>query len=427
MAKVKSSGLRNYVGRLGGSVYYILKGQNIARELAPQISNPRTSVQMRQRMKWANLVAMYKASKGWMGRKSFEGKKSNWSDYNAFMSANLGADYVYLTKQMVENGHCVLAPYTMTKGSLPSIAMRWSAEDYEFASDISLGGRVLGITSPIKDLSEAIVDNNAGWAYGDQLSIIVMFNGRTYRPYLYAFEIILDSSDETTLEDIFNANGQVLYETDGNLHLNFNDLYNPTQGLAVACTFVHSRTTSGKTSVSTQQLALNADGLTEYNALRTEDAFNNARESYGIGVEVFLDAGYIDGTRQSEEMPNGIVSFTGVYATGEDMTDDFAISNGGVNTFKASSEGGTPEYTTFTIGTLLPMDTTKEYCLAFLPAGESTPVVSNASYPSGPLTLQSLYPRTGALQIEGKAGTFYLVESDIYERDKRIAACPVTA
>lgn len=425
MAKVKSSGLRNYVGRLGGSVYYVLKGQNIARELAPQITNPRTSVQMRQRMKWANLVAMYKASKGWMGRKSFEGKKSNWSDYNAFMSANLGAEYVYLTKQMVENGHCVLAPYTMTRGSLPSISVEWNDEDQVFASDISIGDLRIISTTTIQELSQAIVDNNIGWAYGDQLSLIVMFNGRTYRPFLYAFEIILDSSDESQLVDILD--GQLLYNTNNLLTLDYGSLDNPTQGLAVACTFVHSRTISGKTSVSTQQLALNADGLTEYNALRTEDAFNNARESYGIGVEVFLDAGYIDGTRQSEEMPNGIVSFTGVYATGEDMTDDFAISNGGVNNFKASSEGGTPEYTTFTIGTLLPMDTTKDYCLAFLPAGESTPVVSIAGNPSGPLTFQSRYPRTGALQIEGKAGTFYLVESDVYERDKRIAACPVTA
>lgn len=426
MAKVKSSGLRNYVGRLGGAVYYVLRGQNIARELAAEVSNPRTPTQMLQRMKWANLVAMYKTSKGWMGRKSFENKKSNWSDYNAFMSANLGSASVYLTKQMVENGHCVLAPYTMTKGSLPAIGMEWNDTATVFKSDLSLGSTRLSNTTNIAQLSEAIIDNNTEWAYGDQLSIIVMFNGRTYRPYLYAYEIILDNEDEREFSEMFGENENMLTDTDGYLDLDPSEVYNPTQGLACACAFVHSRTTSGKTSVSTQALVLNGDGTTEYNSYRTSDAFENARESYGIGEEVFLDAGYLDGSSSTPIILNTITSFTGIWRTEQDVEVGFTITDGGTNTFHPSEQGASQEYTSISLTTELALNRDTEYCVAFIATGETTAKVSYADTPSGTYAVNLRVARSVSTQIEGQAGTFYLVESDIYERSKIVARLSVT-
>lgn len=426
MAKVKSSGLRNYVGRLGGAVYYVLRGQNIARELAAEVSNPRTPTQMLQRMKWANLVAMYKTSKGWMGRKSFENKKSNWSDYNAFMSANLGSASVYLTKQMVENGHCVLAPYTMTKGTLPAIGMEWNNDETLFISDLTINLGIASTTS-IAMLSEALVDNNTDWAYGDQLSLIVMFNGRTYRPYLYAFEIILDNEDERTLAELLgDAVGEIFDSFNGYLAINPDEIYNPTQGLACACAFVHSRTTSGKTSVSTQALVLNGDGTTEYNSYRTTDAFENARESYGIGEEVFLDAGYLDGSSSSPIILNTITSFTGIWYTEQDIEVGFTITDGGTNTFRPSEQGASQEYTAISLTTELALNRDSDYCVAFIPTGETTPITSISDTPSGTSSINLRYPRSGATQIEDQAGTFYLVESDVYERSKVVARLSVT-
>ena len=96
MAKVKSGGIRNLIGRVGGNVYYMNKGQNIARELAPAISNPQTAAQQEQRMRWANLVSFYRVNQPWMKRGAFESKKQTWSDYNAFVSANSKISPVYL-------------------------------------------------------------------------------------------------------------------------------------------------------------------------------------------------------------------------------------------------------------------------------------------------------------------------------------------
>lgn len=302
MAKVKSSGLRNYVGRLGGSVYYMLKGQNIAREKASEVSNPRTATQMRQRMQWANLVAMYKCLQPYLGKKAFQDKPATWSDYNAFMSANLGSTPVYLTKDMVQNGNAHLAPYKVTEGSLPSISYTHiRGKDY-FETDIVLGEQI-NIDTPISQFSKLILDNNTGWQNGDQLGIIVMQNGRMYRPYTQAFEIILDLSDERTIEDIIPVSDLLVLASDNfKLAVDTTVLENPTQGLANAVAVIHSRTISGKTSVSTQSLALNSDAMIEYHEATTEDAFNAARESYGIPTEVWLDSGYQGETAEPAEL-----------------------------------------------------------------------------------------------------------------------------
>lgn len=292
MAKVKSSGLRNYVGRLGGSVYYMLKGQNIAREKAPEVSNPRTATQMRQRMQWANLVAMYKCLQPYLGKKAFQDKPASWSDYNAFMSANLGSTPVYLTKEAVNNGVTYLAPYKVTEGSLPAINLGSDDATSTFDTDIKINDGV-DLQTTIGQLTALIIDNNVGWQEGDQLGIIIMQNGRLYRPYVHAFEIILNRNDDRPISDVIDA-GTDFFSTNDNscLIISPSELENPTQGLAVACAVIHSRTISGKTSVSTQSLVLNRSAMTEYREKITEDAFNAARESYGIPTEVWLDAGY---------------------------------------------------------------------------------------------------------------------------------------
>lgn len=92
MAKIKSLWLRGSSQRLGGAVTYMLKGVQIARELAAKVDNPRTPKQMNQRVKLANVVAFYRANRPWMERLAFETKKQNWSTYNAFVSANFAAN-----------------------------------------------------------------------------------------------------------------------------------------------------------------------------------------------------------------------------------------------------------------------------------------------------------------------------------------------
>lgn len=335
MAKVKSSGLRNYIGRLGGSVYYMLNGQNIARELASQVSNPRTTSQMRQRMQWANLVNTYKANKGWMGKLSFENKPRTQSDYNAFMAANLGVDPVYINKQMADNDHAILAPYTMTRGSLPAIKLEWSDGDSKFMSDIKLDSEFAPTNATVADLSEQIVRNNPGWEYGDQLSIIEVVNAN-YTPRVYPLEIILSASDDRNLDDLTNgiAYGDTLFlknpydvlcssGTDGHT----SDYY--------AMIYVHSRTTGSKTSVSTQQYVLSPAAVTLYNQATSESAFEEAAASYGVTDQPFL---------ATEEAASGTAAELALKTLEASASVDGDIviktmTNGGANQFGSSFTG----------------------------------------------------------------------------------------
>ena len=292
MAKVKSAGLRNYVGRLGGNVYYMLNGQNIGRELAPEVSNPRSTAQMRQRMQWANLVNTYRLNQPWMGKLSFENKKQTQSDYNAFMSANVGVHPVYLTKQQAEAGRVILAPYTMTKGTLPTINMSYDGAEVVFTTDIALGNYTIDENSTVANLSDAIIGNNAGWREGDQLSVIlsdVVPSIGGPRASLYAGEIILNTNDTTPLANIpvgVLTMDQVLTNTrDTVIDINVEAI-----DAVCACCVVQSRTVSGKTSVSTQAYVLASSAQTEFDNAQTNVAFNHAADSYGLTDEPFLSS-----------------------------------------------------------------------------------------------------------------------------------------
>lgn len=328
MAKVKSMGLRNYVGRLGGSVYYMLKGQNIGRELAPAVSNPRTTSQQEQRLRLANMVAFYRSNQPWMKAGAFESKKQTWSDYNAFVSANAGVSPVYLTKSQAAAGGCVVAPYVVTKGSLPSVALVSDDGNEQFVSDLYVG-ELTGINgaTTAAQLSQALRDNNNGLQEGDQLSFILNVQGTTAEgtPVVTAryYEFIIDSEDNRTLADL-GLEGVIGDDT-------FNDvqcLVMYTDGQTCGGALIVSRTTSGAIKVSNEAMTLNA-AATAYLANFTSDAaFSRAALSYGESDANFLASGY-SGKASNVAVPlsQGILSFAGATNGGDSPT----ITNGTYN------------------------------------------------------------------------------------------------
>lgn len=291
MAKVKSGGIRNLIGRVGGNVYYMNKGQNIARELAPAISNPQTAAQQEQRMRWANLVSFYRANQPWQKRGAFESKKQTWSDYNAFVSANSKISPVFLTKGEAEQGGAVVSPYIVTKGSLPSVGLfSWEGQDV-FCSDLYVGDLTISGTTTAAQLSAALRENNNGLQEGDQLSFILNIQGISAEgvPFITAryYEFIIDSSDNRTLADI-GLEGVIIA-----------DEYEEMQRICLAhdgavCggAIIVSRTISGNIKVSTQSLVLTASMETFLAGYTSDAALQRAARSYGENEANFLAAGY---------------------------------------------------------------------------------------------------------------------------------------
>lgn len=291
MAVIKSGGIRNLIGRVGGNVYYMNKGQNIARELAPAISNPQSAAQQEQRMRWANLVSFYRANQPWMKRGAFESKKQTWSDYNAFVSANSKISPVFLTKGETEQGGAVVAPYVVTKGSLPSVALfSWEGQDV-FCSDLYVGDLTITGSTTAAQLSAALRDNNNGLQEGDQISFILNIQGTNPEgaPFITAryYEFIIDSSDNRTLSEI-GLEGVILDDT----YEDMQRLCFAHDGAICGGAIIVSRTSSGNIKVSTQNLVLNA-AMETYLADYTSDAaLQRASRSYGENEANFLASGY---------------------------------------------------------------------------------------------------------------------------------------
>lgn len=286
MAILKNVVMRGASQRLGGIVLYTRSGETIARELAPSVSNPRTRIQMQQRVKLANVVAMYKANKFWMPG-AFEDKAEKETDYNAFVRFNLTDSKVALTKDAAAAGAGVVAPYKISSGSLGEIELEGSQTGVR--TNLYTGNLIITSATTVGQLSAALETNNNGITKGMQLSLIVNLQRRnevTSRPYIVvrAYEIIIDETSTKPLSDYIP---QGLLET---LDLEGRPLFFNGSSLGDgAAAFILSKTEGGKTAVSTQTLRFYGN-QSIYSIYTSAVAVESAIRSYGSNETRFLDS-----------------------------------------------------------------------------------------------------------------------------------------
>lgn len=287
MAIVTNFWLKGSKKRLGGAVLYKAMGQTRARELANSVTNPRTEAQMSQRIKWSNLVNFYRANASWM-KYAFETKKDNQSEYNKFMSVNVTASQIALTKDAAASGACIVFPYIMTQGSLPSI--EWQNAPSVVKSNIFLRPNdTMEDYTTVGEFSDALIQYNPALREGDQLSFIrltQMVNATTGYPYVIVrkYEMILSKTSAEALEDYwpvehFSAPG---IETGNVLQVKKEN----RQG---GFLMIISRTIGGKTYVSTQGVVIvnNEAFIQQYSSA---SAIQAAIQSYGDAEDAFLSS-----------------------------------------------------------------------------------------------------------------------------------------
>lgn len=276
---------KNLRGKIGQMIYYQRKdGTTVVYEAKEKAATPvRTEAQMQIRTQWSNLGAVYTQFHKTL-KKGFEGLEAGLSDYNAFIQANVGVCKVYIPKWIRLNGGCVLAPYLVTRGKMPSVSMTRSAGDV-LVSNIALGALVIGDDTTVGELSAAVLAYNATWQEGDQLTF---FYGTqevdevtgTPRALISGWKVVLDVTDETVLWNVVSPTG--FSSVDGRLGM----------GVAIssaAAVWVHTREGAGSdVQVSTQYLYVDSAILESY---QNEAAFAASAASYG-GInteEAFLD------------------------------------------------------------------------------------------------------------------------------------------
>ena len=317
--------IKKMTGSAGQLTFKTVNGQTVVSEKVTVVKNARTAGQQRQRMKWVNIIRMYSGIAPLL-KNGFEKKMAQQSDYNMFVRLNSAASPVYLTKSEADGGGCIAAPYQITQGSLPSIV--GSGEGAEAKTDIALGSLTISASTTVAEFAKAVVDNNADFDYGDQISfydVLQRVNAETQIPYCQfsASYVVLDKNSAVKLLDQVNKAG---FASVGGVLAHGED-----EGDGVFA-WVHSRYDGGKTRVSTQFLVNNNSLLDDY---RSDDAYAAACKSYGGVSTVFLQP---DGT--------GVVSngTSGSGSTSGSQTPPGGSDSGGSGTEGGSDSAGGSEY-----------------------------------------------------------------------------------
>ena len=271
--------LSKMTGSAGQFTFKRISGKTIVSEKVTTTTNTRTTAQQKHRMKWPNLIKMY-AGVAPLLNCAFENKPQGLSDYNMFVKMNFPGTKVYLTKSEVGANTCIAAPYQITMGSLESISV--TGEAGSSVTDISLGALEITAETTVKEFSNAIVMNNLGFNYGDQIAFIRVdqsVNPITGFPQcrFTGESVVLDKVSELKLHNVVSAAGFSV--SGGKLAC---QLAGDFQG---AYAWVHSRKESGKTLVSTQVLTVKNDLYAEYSS---EAAYQRAVATYGGENSNFL-------------------------------------------------------------------------------------------------------------------------------------------
>lgn len=306
MAIVKSIWLKGASKQLGGVVLYNAMGQTRSRELAANVANPRTTSQMAQRTKWANLVNFYRANSSWM-KFAYETKKANQSEYNKFMSLNVAGSRIYLPKSIANQGGCVVDAYTMTQGSLPSIET--STAQGGWSTNLYLpNNATIPSTATVGEVAQMLLQYNPGLREGDQLSFIrftQQSNSTTGVPYVIVrrYEVLLNSNDINPFYDFMPADYITTKTVGGVVSIFVKD-----SGNAGGFCLVLSRTQGGRTSVSTQDIVV-ANNSALIDAYSSNTALQAAIDSYGASTDPFLTSTSANQDSQAAVRPSVVAAY----------------------------------------------------------------------------------------------------------------------
>lgn len=295
MAKIRVMSNQRRVGRVGDTTFYVRDGEQIARQSRNNSnygeSASRSFLQQSRRVKWANLVNLFKTMSSWQP-KAYEFKKSGQTDYNTFMSLNINSSEICLTKDMAQNGCACWDSYQISRGSISPIQLTGDISSEQAVSSLVTTLSIAGTTT-IGELSADIIANNLGWNDGDNLAIIgaaVFVDSRNY-PYADTnyIEMTLNVGSSVTLQDadlwnwIGSAEGKIIVSPPGA------GIYNYTH-----VALIHTRKVDGRLIVSTQSLVQCATSPADQ--YKGSNWQQECIDSYGESVEVPLDPSFLKAT-----------------------------------------------------------------------------------------------------------------------------------
>lgn len=289
-----------YKGGAGGYSFYVRGGEQVVRQRKNNSnygeSASRTRAQMIRRIMWGNLVNIYKAIRAWQ-QKAYDTKAIGQTDYNLFMKLNIPMASVGVTKAACEQGFAVFENYQVSKGSLPPVNYKLSAQNDDIITNIVYTSAILATTT-VGEFSAEIIAKNPQFQAGDNIAFIFFRNHQYIGaewPYAYSVytEVTLNTADTSILMDIPEIGQRLIEGPDNMLHV---DIDAPTpggepevEGIAI----IHTRKVSGQLFVSSQSILMESDQFIQ--RYSGEEWYQTCIDSYGIDTEVPLDPNFNQG------------------------------------------------------------------------------------------------------------------------------------
>lgn len=291
-------------GKIGNTVVRVRKGVRVEAAYQPNVSNPRSSGQVVQRGKFSDAVGFYKRAMANFFKMAFEDKKTNETDFNAFMRHNVSRGYVY-SKQMVAGGEGSL-PYIgkwlMSFGSLYNLPIDASGThelrpkfEGVISDNTTLGsvwanlvnkgylqnGDIMTIVRIATDADNAAADEYLdetlgqipGFTYAGKLPVGVP-------PVWKVSQYIVDTNSEVLLKDQSWIKSVVAGPSENYLKFNFEDLGLSTETTAVAAAVIVTRKTSSGLLCSTTPLVWNKKGQDMMTAMGSDEWLQGQRKAW---------------------------------------------------------------------------------------------------------------------------------------------------
>jgi hypothetical protein len=174
-------------------------------EKKPNPFNPRTQKQQAQRAQLTNLVTTYQTLSSFI-RGAYFSKPKNLSDYNMFIKENLSRIKVYLNKVEASRKACIVAPYNISEGKLPSIETVAQGDVLRTSLRVPRSFQITDNTT-MDDVSMALLRANPQMREGDKISILHLIQHLPEKgvPYITwkQYNFTLDVNSYSTLPSKF--------------------------------------------------------------------------------------------------------------------------------------------------------------------------------------------------------------------------------
>lgn len=319
MAKSRVTTNPMYTGGAGGYSFYVRGGEQVIRQRKNNSNYgegaSRTMAQMIRRIRWGNLVNVFKSQKSWQP-KAYDSKTKGQTDYNIFMALNINQATVGFTKEMCEAGCAVIEAYQVSRGSLPPISLTPSGSGNNYVTDIKISNAIQGGTT-VGQLAADILANNSQFVDGDNIAFIFFKNWKTSRtewPYaasVYA-EVTLDTTSTTVINSIPALDNRLSKSTNGFLQASWSSAGEFDPSREVGFVAIHTRKSASMLAVSSQEILMNSNSFVSQFSGAEWDL--QCVLSYGLSNEVPLDPNF----------PEGVV--TSVTANGTELRNNDSLS-----------------------------------------------------------------------------------------------------